>query len=299
MWFSSETSQGTSILSDDLREGGQHGRRPAADDLGGAIASLQPAGQKLGDEAVVPGRAVVGRQLDLDAGATEVVDARQERGGPHTVEQGDRGDEFRDELDHGRGRRALLRHRLVAIIGLAEPPAAQGQERRLADAAGHEDDRSGGGRTEAVAERPPHGKPLAWPALREGGRSASHHQVDDVERGRRAGRVADHVVEGQRPAQQRVGRTLGARADHHELTGPDRPGHRRVAQPQPIGVASDRDVSRTGTSRWAALAGAIASMRSGPCEVGDFHCTGQSDRAESIAQADASSRRRHHGVGRG
>ena len=67
MWFSSETSQGMSIGLDQLREGGQHGGRPAADDLGGAIASLQAAGQQIGDEAAVPGSAVVGRQLDLDA----------------------------------------------------------------------------------------------------------------------------------------------------------------------------------------------------------------------------------------
>ena len=74
---------------DELREGGQHGGRPAADDLGGPITSRQTACQQLGDKAVMAGRAVVGCQLDVDAGPTEVVDACQERGGPHAVEQGD------------------------------------------------------------------------------------------------------------------------------------------------------------------------------------------------------------------
>ncbi len=84
---------GKIVLARPVLRGRPAWRGPAADDLGGAIAALQSAGQQLGDEAVMTGRAVVGRQLDVDAGATEVVDARQERGRPHAVEQGDRGGE--------------------------------------------------------------------------------------------------------------------------------------------------------------------------------------------------------------
>ncbi len=173
---------GNIVLLDQPCQGGQHAGRPAADDLGGAIAARQPSGQQIRDKAVVTGGAVVGRQLDLDASAVEVIDARQERGRPHPVQQGGRG---------GEGRLDLLRRRferLLAVVCLAEPPTSQGQEWRLANTAGHEEDRSGGWRAEAVAERPPDRQPLARPALGESGRASPHHEVDHVERGGRAGR---------------------------------------------------------------------------------------------------------------
>ena len=132
---------------DELCQGGEHGGRPAADDLRGPFASLQTACQQLGDEAVVAGRAVVGCQLDLDASPAEVVDACQERGGAHSVEQG-------HERRLVRPPSAAVNRTVTAVssqcprdpalrgLARAEPGTAQGQERRLADAAGDEDDRA-------------------------------------------------------------------------------------------------------------------------------------------------------------
>ena len=61
------------MFRDQPGQSGEHGRRTAADDLGGSLAVLQPAGQKLGNQTVVTGRAIVGRDLDLNAGAEEVM----------------------------------------------------------------------------------------------------------------------------------------------------------------------------------------------------------------------------------
>ena len=72
---------------------GEHRGRAAADDLGGPLAAIEPPRQQVGHEPAVPRRAVVGRQLDGDPGAFEVLNPGGQRGGPDAVEQGGRGRE--------------------------------------------------------------------------------------------------------------------------------------------------------------------------------------------------------------
>ncbi len=90
MWFSSETSQGMSKRLDQARQGGEHGGRPATNDPRRTLALFQPAGQQLGHKPAVPGRTVVGRDLDVDSRLAEVIQPRQQRGGSHAVKQGRR-----------------------------------------------------------------------------------------------------------------------------------------------------------------------------------------------------------------
>ena len=175
-----------------------------------------------------PADAVVGRHLDGDPRRAEVVDAGQQRGRPYAIEQW--WPTWRGTLTVG----ARDRH--------AELPAAQGQERRLADPAGHEDDRAVGGRAEAVAQRPPDRESFSRSAPGQRGGPSPDHEIDDVEgdRGSRTRRGPRRT--GPAAAQQRVARPLAPGRIIDELTGPDRPGDRGIRQPQPVRVPSDRQV---------------------------------------------------------
>ena len=78
---------GDVMSSGQFRESGEHGGRPAADNLCGPFTACKTTFQQFGDETVVASRPVVGCQLDLDASTAEIFDACQERCGANSVKQ--------------------------------------------------------------------------------------------------------------------------------------------------------------------------------------------------------------------
>ena len=158
---------GDVMSSGHFRKSRQHRRRPAADNLCRPFTACKASFQQFSDETVVASRPVVGCQLDLDASIAEIFNPCQKRSGANSVKQ-------------SYVRRGDCEMRLITAFG-PEPRTTQGQEWRLTNAAGDEDDGASGRRSETVSKGTPHGKLFTWAPECQSRGATPDDQVDDVE----------------------------------------------------------------------------------------------------------------------
>ena len=117
-------------------------------------AFIQNAPQHVGHEAVMPQRAVVGAQMQFQSEPAKFVEPRKELGISGAVAK-----------RHPSWPRYLAWH--FAVRFEPEQFGAQRQERRLPDAAGHDDDMFGRWRRETVSQRAPNVQQRAGAAIRQ------------------------------------------------------------------------------------------------------------------------------------
>ncbi len=115
--------------------------------------------------------AVVAAEPHVDAGRLEVGDAGQQFGGSHAVAE-------RDSAGAWHGARR------IAVLTQAQVFLAEGEERRLADAAGDHDEVVRGDWRKAVAERAPDVEFVAGAAVGEAMGHLAEREVDDIDRRR-------------------------------------------------------------------------------------------------------------------
>ena len=131
--------------------------------------------------------------------------------------------------------------RRIAVLAAAQVFLAEGEERRLADAAGDHDQVLGRLAAESRCRAGPRRRarrPGCSCARRRG--HLAEHEVDDVDRGRLARGVEHRVVERERPAQERV--VEPGEPQHQELARHDPPGDLGTREADAIRVAGEPHV---------------------------------------------------------